>query len=145
MLEFPFFHGSKASKMDDIILTLGKYHKKSIVFDLGRKMKAEKEGDKILVSDPTKLIFKIRNAHADKFEAVKSVAAHYNIPLSRTIAFGNDVNDIKMLSHVGHGVAVANSDINLKVIATTITKLPSYEGGVAEYLANYFNLKEETI
>src|SRR4051794_33826954 len=107
-------------------------------------MKAEKEGDAVLVSDPTKMIFKIRNVHADKFEAVKSVASLYNIPLNRVIAFGNDVNDIKMLKTLdeigGKGVAVSNSDINLKFIVSAITKLPSYEGGVAEYLTNYFNL-----
>src|SRR5438034_968959 len=133
--------------MDAIITALGKYHKKSITFDWGRKMKAQKEGDKVLVPDPSKLIFKIRNIHADKFEAVKAVASHYNIPLKQTIAFGNDVNDVKMLKTLdevgGKGVAVSNSDINLKIIASAITKLPSYEGGVAEYLKEYFSLKIE--
>ena len=108
-------------------------------------MKAEKEGDTVLVTDPTKLIFKIRNVHADKFEAVKSVAAHYNISLNQIIAFGNDVNDIEMLKKLnelgGSGVAVSNSAMDLKIIvAPKITRLPSYEGGVAEYLKDYFGL-----
>lgn len=77
---------------------------------------------------------------ADKFEAVKSVAAHYHISLDDTIAFGNDTNDIKMLSNVGLGVAVSNSDINLKVITHDITELDSHSGGVAKYLAKHFGL-----
>ncbi|CAJ0764436.1 21282_t:CDS:2, partial [Entrophospora sp. SA101] len=49
------------------------------------------------------------------------IASYYNIPLSRTIAFGNDVNDIELMHTVGKGIATSDSDNHLKSYAYGIT------------------------
>lgn len=131
VLEFP----NEERKVNQIISTLRKEFKSSITFYCGTKLKAKNPGDKILVPDPNKLIIKIRNYNANKGEATKLVAGYYNIPLMRTIAFGNDINDIEMMNKVGIGVAVSNSENNLKAYVHDITEFDSRNGGVARYLS----------
>lgn len=137
VLEFP----NQISLVDNVIRRLRKNYKSSITFYCGEKLKAERAGEKILVPDHTKQIIKIRNYNANKGEAAKLVAGYYNIPLSHTIAFGNDINDIEMMNRVGIGVAVANSANNLKAYVHDITEFDSHSGGVAKYLSDYFNFK----
>ena len=138
VLEFPYYQ--EVEKLNNIFSTLRKYHE-STSFYFGKKMKAEKEGDTILVPDSTKLIVKIRSSGADKFRAAKSMAEYYGIPLKdRTIAFGNDTNDVEMLTGVGVGVAISNSAIDLKAFAHDITEFDSHSGGVARYLRKYFQI-----
>ncbi|CAG8736381.1 16877_t:CDS:1 [Cetraspora pellucida] len=127
--------------VDSIHSVLGENYKTSVNYYSGKKLKAEKEGNKILVPDPEKVIFKIRSSKADKYEAVAKLAAYYNIDKSRIIAFGNDVNDIDMIKKVGRGVAMTNGNDDLKPYARSITRLDNDKGGVAEYLANYFRLR----
>ncbi|CAI2184861.1 4238_t:CDS:1 [Funneliformis geosporum] len=137
VLEFP----NKTSLVDNIIRTLRKNYKSSITFYCGEKLKAEREGENILVPDHTRQIIKIRNYNANKGEATKLVAGYYNISLNHTIAFGNDINDIEMMNKVGIGVAVSNSANNLKAYVHDITEFDSRSGGVAKYLIDYFGLK----
>lgn len=54
VLEFPFYQGPEAKKNDLIISALKKYRGKSISYDFGKKLKAEKEESLILVPDSTK-------------------------------------------------------------------------------------------
>ena len=138
VLEFP----NQEEITNQIIRELRKKYKSSITFYCGEKLKAKREGDRILVPDHEKLIIKIRNLNANKGEATKLVAGYYNISLTHhTIAFGNDINDIEMMNKVGIGVAVSNSINNLKAYVHDITEFDSHSGGVAEYLRNYFGLK----
>ncbi|CAG8531798.1 2166_t:CDS:2, partial [Scutellospora calospora] len=134
VLEFP----NEEKKINKIISTLRKEHKYSITFYYGEKLKAAREGEKILVPDPTKSIIKIRNYNANKGEAAKLVASSCEVPLMHTIAFGNDINDIEMMEKVGIGVAVSNSVNNLKAYVHDITEFDSHSGGVAKYLTDYF-------
>jgi hydroxymethylpyrimidine pyrophosphatase-like HAD family hydrolase len=72
------------------------------------------------------------------------VASYYNLPLSRVIAFGNDINDIELMHTVGHGVAVADSIPHLKTYAYGITDCGLLNSdGVARYLTKHFSLSEE--
>ena len=136
VLEFP----NEERKINQIISILRKNYKSSITFYCGEKLKSKTSNDKILVPEPEKLIIKIRNTNSNKGEAAKLVAGYYNISLMDTIAFGNDINDVEMMNKVGRGVAVANSVNNLKAYVHDITEFDSHNGGVAEYLKNYFGL-----
>ncbi|MEW7291177.1 HAD family hydrolase [Aquimarina sp. 2304DJ70-9] len=60
---------------------------------------------------------------------------HFNIPIAKAIAFGDNYNDIDMLKAVGTGVAVANAKPETLEIANTIT-LAGKEDGVATYIKN---------
>jgi Cof subfamily protein (haloacid dehalogenase superfamily) len=125
------------------ILTMlnNNYGENSIAFYFGNKLKSKNPGDKILVPDPTKKVIKIRSKMASKGKGAEWVASQYNIPLSRTIAFGNDVNDIEMMRTVGKKVVMADSDSSLITFAGAITDFDLQNSdGVAEHLAGFFNL-----
>jgi Cof subfamily protein (haloacid dehalogenase superfamily) len=128
--------------VNSVISTLRKNYRSSITFYCGTKLKAKKEGDRILVPEEGKMIIKIRNLNSNKGEAAKLVAGYYNISLNDTIAFGNDINDVEMMSKVGVGVAVSNSENNLKAYVYDITEFDNHNGGVAAYLAKFFEVEE---
>lgn len=62
------------------------------------------------------------NSHdADKGKALTALAAHLNIPMEETMAFGDGTNDIAMLRCAGCGVAMANAHPDVKAAADLIT------------------------
>lgn len=135
VLEFP----SEEEIFYNILVTLNSKYR--IDFYFGDKLKSEKPGNKILVPDPTKKIIKIRSKMASKGRGAEWLAEYYGIPLSQTIAFGNDVNDIEMMRKVGKGVVMADSDPHLMPFARGITDFGLLNSdGVAKHLAEYFNL-----
>ncbi|WP_459211823.1 Cof-type HAD-IIB family hydrolase [Aquimarina rhabdastrellae] len=86
-------------------------------------------------SKPTYL--EIANKEVSKFTAIELLLKnHYNIDISNAIAFGDNYNDIEMLSKVGTGVAVANAKPEVLKIADYIT-LSSKEDGVANYIKTH--------
>jgi len=69
----------------------------------------------------------------NKAIGVKKVADYYNIPYERVIAFGDEDNDLEMLSFAKYGVAMGNGIDSVKEIARDVT-LSNEEDGVAVYL-----------
>ena len=53
----------------------------------------------------------------DKAKGMKDMAAWYDIPLSRTVAFGDGGNDLPMIGEAGIGVVMGNANISLKEAA----------------------------
>ena len=56
------------------------------------------------------------------------------------IAFGDEHNDVDMLSYAGWGVAMANGTDQVKEVANDITSKPNSEDGLADYLEKYLDL-----
>ncbi|CAG8555041.1 2669_t:CDS:2, partial [Ambispora gerdemannii] len=121
VLEFPNNEGM----LNDILAILRSKYSAGITFYFGSKLKAKNPGEKILVPDPDKAIIKIRN---------KFATSYYNIPLSHTIAFGNDINDIELMHTVGRGIAMADSIPHLKAYAYGITDFGVLNSDEAENL-----------
>jgi len=137
VLEF----SNKEEMLNNILMLLRSKYSASITFYFGSKLKAKTPGDKVLVPDPEKTIIKIRNKFASKGMGAEWVASYYNIPLSHTIAFGNDVNDIELMHMVGKGIATADSDNYLKAYAYGITDFGVLNSdGVAQFLTKHFGL-----
>ena len=65
-----------------------------------------------------------------KGNAVKILSKHLGIKLEEVIAFGDQMNDISMISVVGFGVAMGNAKDEVKKIADFVT-LTNDENGVA--------------
>lgn len=63
----------------------------------------------------------------------------YNINTKQIIAYGDNYNDVELLSGVGLGVAVANAVKPAKNVANALT-LAGKEDGVAHHLAKLFQL-----
>lgn len=69
----------------------------------------------------------------DKSYGIKQIVKKLNIDIKDTIAFGDGLNDLEMLSYVNEGVAMANARKELKQLAKYHTS-SVLEDGVYEYL-----------
>lgn len=85
-----------------------------------------------------------RYAHrgATKMDALRALADHLGIDLSRVAAFGDDYNDIEMLTGCGLGIAVANAIPEARQAADYITD-SNDDDGVAQFLHKM--MTEDTI
>ena len=57
---------------------------------------------------------------ACKSVALETVAAHYDVPLSQTLAIGDAANDIRMLQMAGYSAAMGNASARVKSAAKWI-------------------------
>lgn len=85
-----------------------------------------KEGDKILnemeregfagceVTRSASYLVEVINAKYSKGTAVEFLAKHYNVPIEKTVAVGDQRNDLPMLEAAGLGIAVKNAAAELK-------------------------------
>lgn len=73
-----------------------------------------------------------------KAEAIKVLTKELNINVSKTIAFGDGMNDIEMFDVVGYKVAMGNAVQELKAMADMITDTNN-ESGVAVALNKIFS------
>lgn len=77
--------------------------------------------------------------NVDKSTAIKELQEKTGIPASRTIVFGDGMNDIGMLQAAGISVAMANAVPEVSAAARFMTNANT-EDGVARFLQNYFKL-----
>ncbi len=86
------------------------------------------------------LMLEINQKTSNKGSAMKHIAEYYNIPLSRTISFGDGLNDREMLIDAAVGVAMKNAKGAVKLFADDTTDYTNDEAGVGRYLEEFFNL-----
>lgn len=75
----------------------------------------------------------IMHTEATKWSAISAVADYFGIDPSEIVAFGDDLNDIDMLSHAGISVAMANASHEVKSIGRHICD-SNDDDGVARWL-----------
>lgn len=73
---------------------------------------------------------------AGKLNAIRFLAHRLGISMNDILAFGDDINDIEMITHCGHGVAMENALDSVKNAADEITG-SNEQDGVANVLARY--------
>lgn len=78
----------------------------------------------------------IMSASVSKLEAVQFILREWGYDMKDVIAFGDDYNDLELISRCGTGVAMENAVIELREAARAVTKTND-EDGVAYYLENY--------
>ncbi|APU69187.1 Cof-type HAD-IIB family hydrolase [Christiangramia flava] len=89
-------------------------------------------------SKPTYL--EIAPRQISKLTAVEHLLkSHYSIPLSQSMAFGDNYNDIEMLKGVGMGIAVGNAKPDVLEVAHMVTA-PGKEDGVAKSINKLLQL-----
>ena len=64
---------------------------------------------------------------------------HFRLPLSQSLAFGDNYNDIEMLKGVGMGIAVGNAKPEVLEIAHMVTT-PGKEDGVAKSITDLLKI-----
>lgn len=84
-------------------------------------------------NDKEEIWFSIISNNASKGIALKKLAEYLDIPMRKTIAIGNDNNDLSMVQMAEIGIAVNNATEQLKQCATEVIK-SNDEDGVAIYL-----------
>lgn len=72
----------------------------------------------------------------NKGEALSYICEYLNIPIDKTLAFGDQENDIEMLRIANVGVAMGNAQKHVKDAANVVTTT-NEESGIAEFLKNY--------
>ena len=77
--------------------------------------------DGLSVSTSMPCNIEINDAHANKGEAIASLAAYLGLPMAATMAIGDGLNDTSMIKMAGRGVAMANACPEILAIADEVT------------------------
>lgn len=99
-------------------------------------------GGRFYITTSTDNLVEIVANGSDKGGALKFLAEHYGIPLSETIAIGDNFNDLPMIRAAGLGVAVENGENELKKQADFVTRTCDEDG--VGYVIRKFGLGEES-
>lgn len=89
------------------------------------------------VTKSDNFLVEVINANYSKGTAVEYLANYYQIPLEKTIAIGDQHNDLPMIERAGLGIAVQNADESLKAKADYVTDRAHEEGAVAEVIEKF--------
>lgn len=87
--------------------------------------------------DPSNIIEVIRSG-VSKAEGLKLVAHDLGIPQDKIIAFGDEDNDLEMLSYAQYGIAMGNAADEVKQIAFDTTDTNDQDG-IGNYLETFFS------
>ena len=79
-------------------------------------------------------------AASGKGAALKRLAQHLQIPVSRTMSAGDQDNDISMLEAAGLGVAMWHGSQRARDAADVITKTDNNHDGLVPFLESFFEL-----
>ena len=71
-----------------------------------------------------------------KGRGITELARFLNIPLSQVMAFGDEYNDLTMLSCVGMGIAMGNAPVEVRE-KCAFTTVPSDQNGIARAIEKY--------
>lgn len=83
-------------------------------------------------------LFDVMTAGVSKAKGIEALQRHFGIDREDVIAFGDNENDIDMVSYAGIGVAMSNAMEELKVAADFVTKSNDEEGLV--YALDHFGI-----
>ena len=74
---------------------------------------------------------------SNKGDAVRFMADFYKVPLSDTIAVGDEENECPMIEAAGVGIAMANASEVAKSVAKYVTTADNNHGGIAEIIEKF--------
>ena len=98
-----------------------------------RKVTAGKLFD--VFSKPEMLEFS--HMKSNKGDAVRFMADYYKVPLSDTVAVGDEENDCPMIEAAGVGVAMRNASTVAKQVADYVTEMDNNHGGISEIIEKF--------
>lgn len=97
---------------------------------------SEKLGERFDVTCSADVLVEVSPKSDDKGEALKFLARKYGIPISETVAVGDNLNDLPMIKAAGTGVAVGNAVDELKAAADFVS-VTNNEGAVAQIIEKF--------
>lgn len=82
-------------------------------------------------------LLEVFNKSAGKGTAVRELCQHLNIPISDSLAAGDQENDISMLEAAGLGIAMSNAKDTVKAAADAVTLEDNNHDGLVKFLLEY--------
>lgn len=101
--------------------------------DLQKREKAKQELDKIpdiLVTSSLSNNLEINAATCNKGNALRTLAKHLHVEMKKTMAFGDNSNDIAMIKAAGLGIAMKNGSDETRKAADYISEYSNNDSGV---------------
>ena len=83
------------------------------------------------------ILVEVVNTRFSKGTAVEFLASYYGLPVEKTIAVGDQLNDMPMIETAGLGIAVHNADNGLKSNADYICEYSNEENAIAEIIHKF--------
>lgn len=96
----------------------------------------KKFADRFDITCSAKELVEVSPLTDNKGEALRFLANHYNVPMDKTIAVGDNLNDLSMIKAAGLGVAVENAEQELKEVAGYIS-VSNNDGAVAQIIKKF--------
>jgi len=93
----------------------------------------------VMTVDAEGFLGQIMHKDATKAKAVAALAGYWGISTSEVVAFGDDYNDIDMLSSAGIGVAMDNAHDEVKAVADYVC-LSNDNDGLAQWLLSFADI-----
>lgn len=89
----------------------------------------------VFISKP--YFLEIMPADCGKGQSILRLAEKLGIPQTKTMAFGDSMNDESMMQRVQYSVAMSNGLDHIKKISKYVTRLSNEEDGIADFLEEY--------
>ncbi len=95
------------------------------------------------VTKSADFLVEVVNEGFSKGSAVEFLANYYHIPIEKTIAVGDQLNDLSMIEKAGLGIAVKNADGTLKERANCVCEYTNEENAIAKIIEKFGFYEEE--
>ena len=89
------------------------------------------------VTKSDNFLVEVINKNYSKGTAVEFLAKHFGISIEKTIAVGDQQNDLPMIEKAGLGIAVQNADEGLKAAADYVCQYTHEEGAIADIIERF--------
>ena len=89
------------------------------------------------VTRSAEVLVEVVNLQYSKGTAVEFLADYYGVPIEKTVAIGDQRNDISMIERAGLGIAVKNADNALKEAANYLSEYTNEESAVAHAIEKF--------
>ncbi len=88
-------------------------------------------------------LVEVVNKKYSKGTAIEFLANHFGISMEKTIAVGDQRNDLSMIEKAGLGIAVQNADAGLKAAADYVCQYTHEESAIADIIERFGFLQGE--
>ncbi|MBD1382230.1 Cof-type HAD-IIB family hydrolase [Metabacillus arenae] len=123
--------------LNDESLTIQKFFTLTINAEVKKQLAGKlQEISGIAITSSGLFNIEVMDINGHKGNGLKTVASYFDIPLTDTLAIGDNFNDIPMLEQAAFSIAMGNADPKVKELCDAVT-LTNDENGVAHAIHKY--------